>query len=90
MSMNKAPPDRRLEAILLSLMVVFAIAAAAYSWRINQQLANDYTAVTHAYAVAGQVEALMNRVTDGETGERGFLITGRDSYLEPYNTFNST
>jgi CHASE3 domain sensor protein len=75
---------------LLCLMVVFAIAAAAYSWRINQKLSSDYAAVTHAYAVAAQVEALMNRVTDGETGERGFLITGREVYLEPYMTFTST
>ena len=88
--MNKAPRDRRFGLILLCLMVVFAIAAAVYSWRINQQLANDYAAVTHAYAVAGQVEALMNRVTDGETGERGYLITGREDYLEPYNTFTGT
>jgi signal transduction histidine kinase/DNA-binding response OmpR family regulator len=89
--MNKAAPrDRRLGAFMLCLMVVFAVAAAAYSWRINQQLASDYAAVTHAYAVAGQVEALMNRVTDGETGERGYLITGREDYLEPYNTFTST
>jgi diguanylate cyclase (GGDEF)-like protein len=82
--------EQRLGAIMLGLMVVFAIAAAAYSWRINRQLAGDYAAVTHAYAVAGQVEALMNRVTDGETGERGYLITGQENYLEPYNTFSST
>jgi CHASE3 domain sensor protein len=75
---------------MLCLMVVFAIVAAAYCWRINRQLATDYAAVTHAYTVAGQVEALMNRVTDGETGERGYLITGREDYLEPYNTFTST
>jgi signal transduction histidine kinase/DNA-binding response OmpR family regulator/CHASE3 domain sensor protein len=88
--MNKAPQDRRLGGILLCLMVFFAIAAAEYYWRINQQLASDYAAVTHAYAVAGQVEELMNRVTDGETGERGYLITGQENYLEPYNTFTST
>jgi len=75
---------------MLCLMVVFAIVAAAYCWHINRQLATDYAAVTHAYTVAGQVEALMNRVTDGETGERGYLITGREDYLEPYNTFTST
>jgi signal transduction histidine kinase/DNA-binding response OmpR family regulator/CHASE3 domain sensor protein len=75
---------------MLCLMVVFAIAAAAYSLRINRQLASDYAAVTHAYAVAGQVEALMNRFTDGETSERGYLITGRENYLEPYNTFTGT
>jgi signal transduction histidine kinase/DNA-binding response OmpR family regulator/CHASE3 domain sensor protein len=88
--MKKAPRDRRLGAILLCLMMVFAITAAAYSWRINQQLARDYAAVTHSYAVADQLEALMGRFTDGETGERGFLITGQDNYLEPYNTFTST
>jgi two-component system sensor histidine kinase/response regulator len=88
--MNQAPRERRLGALTLCLMVAFAIAAAAYSWRINQQLASDYTAAAHAYAVAGQVELLMNRVTDGETGERGYLITGREDYLEPYNTFTST
>jgi hypothetical protein len=33
--MNKAPGDRRLGANLIGLMVIFAIAAAAYSWRIN-------------------------------------------------------
>jgi methyl-accepting chemotaxis protein len=88
--MKRALREPRLGAVLLGLVIVFAIASAAYSWRINQRLASDYAAVTHAYAVAGQVEALMNRVTDGETGERGFLITGREDYLEPYNTFTST
>jgi len=88
--MNKTPQERLLGAFMLCLMVAFAIAAASYSWRINQQLASDYAAATHAYAVAGQVEGLMNRVTDGETGERGYLITGREDYLEPYNTFKST
>ena len=88
--MNEAPKDRRLGSILFCLMAVFAIAAAAYSWRINQQLARDYAAVTHAYIVAGQIETVMNRVTDGETGERGYLITGRENYLEPYNTFTGT
>jgi len=63
--MKKTHRDRRLGSLMLCLMVVFAVAAAAYSWRINRQLASDYAAVTHAYAVAGQVEALMNRVTDG-------------------------
>jgi two-component system sensor histidine kinase/response regulator len=88
--MNKALGDRRLGTILLCAMLVCAVATAAYTWRINQNLANDYVAATHAYAVAAQVEALMNRTTDGETGERGYLITGRETYLEPYNTFTGT
>jgi CHASE3 domain len=45
-------------------------------------LAGDYAAVTHSNAVGDQLEALMNRFTDGETGERGFLLTGSENYLE--------
>ena len=88
--MNNAPRDRRLVTTLLCTMVLCAIAAAAHSWRINHQLASDYVAAAHAYAIAAQVEGLMNRATDGETGERGYLITGRENYLEPYNTFTDT
>jgi signal transduction histidine kinase/DNA-binding response OmpR family regulator len=79
-----------LGGLLLYLLVVFAVAASAYAWYVNHQLSGDYAAATHSYAVANQVEALMNRVTDGETGERGFLITGQEEYLEPYVTFTST
>jgi methyl-accepting chemotaxis protein len=70
-----APRDRRLGAIVLGLMVIFALAAAAYSWRINRQLVTDYAAVTQANAVGDQLEALMNRVTDGETGDPYYLFT---------------
>ena len=85
-----APRSRRLGAILLGIILVFSVAVASYSWRVNSHLAMDYAAVTHSYAVTNQVGALMNRVTDGETGERGFLITGREEYLEPYVTFTGT
>jgi two-component system sensor histidine kinase/response regulator len=87
---NVLPRDRRLGTIVICLMVIFAIGAAAYSWRINRELATDYIAVTHSYAVGDHLEELMNLVTDGETGERGFLLTGREDYLEPYNSFSNT
>jgi len=82
-----ARPDRRFGAILPSLLVVLAVGAAVYSWQVNRQLAGDYAAVTRSYAITNRLEALMSRTTDGETGERGFLITGKDEYLEPYILF---
>jgi signal transduction histidine kinase/DNA-binding response OmpR family regulator/CHASE3 domain sensor protein/HPt (histidine-containing phosphotransfer) domain-containing protein len=81
---------RRLGSILLFLPLVFAIGVATYSWHLNRQLARDFQDVTHSYAVTSALELLMGRVTDGETGERGFLITGEDAYLEPYVLFTST
>src|ERR1700722_19372192 len=82
--------DRWRHAILLLLPLAFAIVVATYSWRVNVQLAADYAQVTRSYAIAGSVEALMSRATDGETGERGFVITGNEAYLEPYVLFTST
>jgi PAS domain S-box-containing protein len=85
-----ARPDRQLGAIFLGLLLVFAIGTATYNWLVNRQLAADYAAVTRAYTVTRQIEAMMSRSTDGETGERGYLITGREEYLEPYLTFTNT
>ena len=31
-----------------------------------------------------QLEALLSSVKDAETGQRGFLLTGEERYLEPY------
>ena len=42
-------------------------------------------AVAHTNDVKAQLEALLASLIDAETGERGFIITGNDSYLEPYN-----
>ena len=39
----------------------------------------------HTHAVISALERVLGRVVDAETGERGFLITGRDNYLEPYD-----
>ena len=32
-----------------------------------------------------QLRALLASLIDAETGERGYIITGNESYLEPYN-----
>ena len=37
------------------------------------------------YQVLNQLEGLITKIKDAETGQRGYIITGRDSYLQPYN-----
>src|ERR1700722_15645331 len=87
MSVSK---DRWPQAILLSLPLAFAIFVATYSWRVNTRLSDDYAQVTRSYAITASVVAVMGRVTDGETGERGFVITSNETYLQPYALFMST
>jgi len=48
------------------------------------------TWVAHTYAVSSDLNACLGTLVDAETGQRGFLITGDDSYLAPYRASVST
>lgn len=41
--------------------------------------------VNHTYKVIRNAESLSAAMVDMETGQRGFLITGKNKYLEPYS-----
>src|SRR5205823_2268423 len=42
--------------------------------------------VTHTYQVLEKLDAVRTNMTDAETGERGYILTGHDSFLTPYRT----
>jgi PAS domain S-box-containing protein len=48
--------------------------------RLNQNAAS----VAHTHEVLSGIERLLAATTDSETAERGYVITGDESYLEPY------
>ncbi|MEH1890217.1 MAG: response regulator [Nostoc sp.] len=56
---------------------------------ISYQSTNDLieTSVNenHTYQVLSQLEDLNLQLSNAETGQRGYVITGKQSYLEPYN-----
>jgi signal transduction histidine kinase/CHASE3 domain sensor protein len=41
--------------------------------------------VRHTYEVLGELNATLSSMQDVETGSRGYVLTGEDSYLEPFN-----
>lgn len=41
--------------------------------------------VTHSNEVANQVDEILITMVDAETGQRGFLLTNDEVFLEPYN-----
>ena len=45
--------------------------------------------VEHSHAVYNALERVLSLARDAETGQRGFIITGRDEYLEPYHEAGS-
>jgi CHASE3 domain sensor protein len=46
--------------------------------------AADRQWVLHTYQVLGKLDEVRIGMTDAETGERGYILTGDDSYLTPY------
>lgn len=46
--------------------------------------------VSHSNEVATQVDAILVTMIDAETGQRGFLLTNEEVFLEPYNRSANT
>jgi methyl-accepting chemotaxis protein len=42
--------------------------------------------VTHTHKVLEELNSTLQALTDAETGQRGFILTGDEAYLEPYRT----
>ena len=71
-----------------SLIVTTALAAlivAAAFW-LGARNKNDDEWVVHSLAVRNQITAVLTLVQRVETSQRGYLLTGRNAYLLPYNT----
>src|SRR5438552_1788687 len=68
-------------AILFAALVIDGLA----SYRATRTLIGNEQWVTHTYQVIGEIEGILCTLKDAETGERGYIITGADTYLEPYD-----
>lgn len=50
----------------------------------TSSLVNTMSWVNHTHQVKSDIRLLEKIVVDAETGQRGFVITGQDSFLDPY------
>jgi signal transduction histidine kinase len=80
----KPSAPRLLFPILLLLAAIVVVLNAWWAFLSVRTLARNAGSVAHSWQVVQQVERAMSSITDAETGERGFLISGSESYLEPY------
>jgi PAS domain S-box-containing protein len=67
----------------LAAVVLMAIAGLSYMEWSRYRTANLGAARTGD--ILDSTERVLSRILDAETGQRGFLLTGEDRYLEPYN-----
>ncbi len=69
-------------AIILLLMVI----VSAVVFLNVQRMVNSSKWVNHTYEVIRVAESVGASMVDMETGQRGFMITGAEEYLEPFNS----
>jgi len=71
-------------AIGLSAVLIFFISSGLLSFRNAKFLSDDAKAVAHTHQVMSGLDDVLSLMKDAETGQRGFIVTGSDKYLEPY------
>jgi signal transduction histidine kinase/ActR/RegA family two-component response regulator len=76
---------------LLTAAVIFAVMALntlLHYWNISR-IAESRKLVSHSDEKLRAANRLLTALQDAETGQRGFLLTGEATYLEPYTRSTS-
>ena len=67
-----------------AIAIVAVLVIAALSFVSLQATGRTAVRVTHVFEVLDELRDLLSTLKDAETGQRGFLLTGTEGYLEPY------
>ncbi len=68
-----------------SIFIVMAGVGIVSKLSMNR-LVNSNEWVDHTYEVIALINTIDETLVDAETGQRGFIITNRENFLEPYTT----
>ena len=68
-----------------SIIVVMLLLASAISYYGISKLNHASFWVDHTHKVVRKADNILAAAVDMETGMRGFLLAGKDEFLEPYN-----
>jgi adenylate cyclase len=74
-----SPNVARMSAAILALIVMSVAAAAGYVYQLRAS-----AAVQHTVEVDNALARIYSTIQDAETGQRGYLLTGDESFLQPY------
>ncbi len=68
-------------ALALAILVVIGVV----SYRSTTELIDSAQLKVHTYQVLQSLEGGLSTLENAETGERGYIITGKERFLEPYD-----
>ena len=65
-----------------ALLVMLCIGVLSFRSTVRDE--EDREWVTHTHLVLEKLQAVLIDITQAETGQRGYMLTGEEGYLEPY------
>src|ERR1700755_451417 len=69
----------------LGAALVFFLVSGWVAYLNIQTLREDNQKIVHSHQVITTLDGLLSTVKDAETGQRGFLLTNDEHYLETYS-----
>ncbi len=81
---SKWSVEQKTRVMLGVASVILVGLNALFYWSfVKQKETSDQ--VTQSRKVLLKIEGVLSSIKDAETGQRGYLLTGQESYLEPYD-----
>jgi len=68
----------------LGVLLSVLLASGLLAYQNTRQIREDAAWVSHTHQVLEAIQGTLGAMTDAETGQRGYLLTGEPGYLEPY------
>ncbi len=89
MNLHELSKDLLPKVRKMALSLPMALLAASVLVGINEvghmRSQDAVTQIAHGQVTHGALNRLLQSMLDAETGQRGYLLTGNDRYLEPYD-----
>src|SRR6478672_287970 len=74
----------KLAPLGFGIVIILTVITSLVSQLSNNTLVRSIGWVTHTYKVKEDLAKIEKLLVDAETGQRGFIITGKENFLEPY------
>ena len=84
MKVSLAPLLTRSALLGAAPVLIALLLSGVISFSYNRLLKEYRDAVDHTFMVLSAIDAALLRLQDAETGQRGYIITGDDGYLAPF------
>lgn len=88
-----ATPQKKKRLLFWTGMSLPMVALIAMTWLVHQtggQFNNSFNWVLQNYKVLDKFEQTQAHIVDAEANQRGFLLTGRPEYIDPYQAAMSS